>query len=177
MPWVFRCFFAFSAFAPSLRRAYFHRLDIDFLLCHVFCVCLCQRSTLPFPEEVCRRPPAHARDHFNLFLRSVASEGFGLVPSILRFGILCIQTTGLVCVESLCHVFTVLRTFRLSIVTGSLLLSSPIGFVLQIIENVRSIICQWVHAMGVILCFFSALYGLSRVRSVAHWHGFPSWVR
>ena len=65
---------------------------------------------------------------------------------------------------------------QLSIFTSSPRLDSPIGFVLQTIENVRSIICQWVRALGVILFLFLALYSLSRVSSVAHWHGFPGSV-
>ena len=65
----------------------------------VYVLMLAVHFTLP--GGMCRWPPAHARNHFTLFLRSVALEGFGLVPSIFRFGILCIETTGSVCVESL----------------------------------------------------------------------------
>ena len=67
------------------------RLDYLASLCHVFCVfAYVSGPLLHVPEEVYRRPPAQTSSHFNLFLRSVALEGFGLVARILRFGILCI---------------------------------------------------------------------------------------
>ena len=148
---LFLCLPRVRSVAPS--RAFPQtRLDCFSFLCHVFCVFASVRGPL-YPLE-----------------------GIGLVPSILRFGILGIQTTALVCFESICHAFSVLLTFQLSIITSSPLLNSPIGFILHIIENVRSIIFQWVHAMSIISLPFQALYGLSRVRSVTHWHGFPSSV-
>ena len=56
-----------------------------------------------------------------------------------------------------------LLSFQLSIVTSSPLQNSPIIFVLWIVENVRSIICQWMHAMGVIwFVFFGTLQLIAR---------------
>ena len=123
---LFICLPRVCSVAPS--RA-FPQARLDYLaslLSCLLCLCFCERSSLPFPEEVCRQPPAHAGSLFSMFLRSVALGGFELVPGIVRFGILCIETTGSVCVESLCHVFSALPTFQLS----SPLLNSPIGFVL-----------------------------------------------
>ena len=176
MPWAFRCFFACRAFAPS-RVFPQARLDCVASLCHVFCVF----AYLSGPLYPSRRKCAGDRLHTRVIIsiRSCGQQlwrGSGWFQAFLVLES-CVfrQLPGSsVCVESLCHVFSVLLTFQLSI---SLLLDSPIGFVLQIIENVRSIICEWVHAMGGVLFLFLALYSLSRVRSVAHWHEFPSSVR
>ena len=67
------------------------------------------RSALHF--DLCRWHPAHTRYHFIIFLRS-ASERFGVILSVLRFGLLGISTTGLQGVDavsvSLLHLMALL---------------------------------------------------------------------
>ena len=76
-----------------------------------FCVFAydCVERALHF--DLCRWQPAQTRYHFILLLRS-ASEGFGVILSVLRFGLLGISTTGLQGVDavsvSLLHLMALL---------------------------------------------------------------------
>ena len=117
---MFCCFFACRAFAPSLPRTHFHNIILfersEFLIatsrkknlcvCRVSCV-VCRVSCVRLIILVSRGSLKHCccrtlrqvgyrkvAYHFINCLRS-ASEGFGVVLSLLRFGFLGISTTGL----------------------------------------------------------------------------------
>ena len=112
MPWVFRCFFACRAFAPSLRRARFHDLDHIILLPSVISSMSLRMLVVHFTlPGGCVPATACTSTSFQYVLAVISFGGVRAGSKHSAFwNLVRIWTTGLVCVESLCHVFSVLLT-------------------------------------------------------------------